>query len=119
MAENCLGPWDLQPLTASSNEYYDLGDYIACTVSNVWTYAQIILIAVAIIMVMGLIYKTATNRDNTSVLEELQKQWPYTMLLAIVVIGGAGSLLNIALGFFGFGTVDIWLKVLTDFLKMF
>lgn len=120
MAENCFSaiPWDLDPSSKQYNgEYYDLGDYLACAIPNIFGYIQMIFVAAAIIIVMHLIYKTATNRDNTSVLEELQKQWPYTIILAIVAIGGAGTILNIALKFLGFGEVQIWLDVLNSFLE--
>jgi hypothetical protein len=100
-----------------TGQYIDLGKYIECTIPSIWTSLQIIFIAAAIIIVLYLIYRTATNRDNSSVMEELMKQWPYVLLLAIVVIGGAGTILNMILVFFGFRDVQYWLTYLSGFLN--
>jgi hypothetical protein len=103
--------------SSSDGSYLDLGDYLLCAIPRLWGYAQIIFVAVAIILVMYLIYQTATNRENSSVLEELTKRWPYVILLAIVAIGGGGTILNIIIKFFGFSDVDFWLKGLDDFIS--
>ncbi len=104
-------------LPADSGYYFDVGSYINCAVPKAWTTFQIILVAVAIIISMFLIYKTAMNRENSSVLEELAHQWPYTLLLAFVVIGGGGFLLNLFLAFFGLGNVQFWLDALSTFVN--
>lgn len=107
-------PFDYE---ASSGQYLDLGDYLLCAVPRLWGYAQIFFVAATLIIFMFLVYKTVTNRENSTVLEELAKQWPYVILLAIVAIGGAGTILNILLKFLGFGDVDYWLTGLNNFLK--
>ncbi len=118
MAENCLdsAPWDAELISSTNGQYYDLGEYLLCAIPKLWGYAQIIFVTMAIIIVMRLIYKMVTNRDNTTVLEEVQKQWPYVILLAIVAIGGGGTFLNIALKFFGFGGVEVWFGSLSRLL---
>jgi len=104
-------------LSYSGGEFVDLGDYLLCAIPRLWGYAQIIFVAASLILFMYLVYRTVTNRENSTVLEELSKQWPYVILLAIVSIGGAGTILNILLQFFGFGSVDFWLTGLNNFLR--
>lgn len=116
---NCLGaPWDLKPFTDDVGVHYDLGDYIGCALKDVVSSAQIIFVALALIIVMRLIYKTVMNRENSTVMEEVMKEWPYVLLLAIIAIGGAGSILDIILKFLGLGGVGTWLDGLNQFLDI-
>jgi hypothetical protein len=98
------------------NEPLIFGDYLSCMIKNLFGVAQIIFIALAIIIVMYLIYRVFTNRDNATVLEEIGKHWIYVALLVVVAIGGAGTFINILLKFFGFEGFDYWLQQINTLL---
>lgn len=106
--------WEFGP---GLSAYYDLGEIIQCTVQGIWGVLQIIFIAMALILVSYLIFRVVTNRENSTVLQELSKQWMYVALLAVVAIGGAGTAINILLKFIGFGDVQYWLDALNQVLR--
>lgn len=91
-----------------------LGKFLPCFLEQTWGFMQKIFVAAAIILGMFLIYKTFTNRDNPKVLEELPSRWGYLILFALLAFGAGGTVLNFAFKLFGFGTLNSWIKPLTD-----
>lgn len=109
---SCYGNFNFDQYTSPL-----LGDYISCVIKQLWGVFQIIFIAVAIILIMLLIFKYVTNRENSKVLEEMGHQWLYIVLLVIVLIGGAGTLINIILKFLGFQGVQYWLDIFNQYMS--
>ena len=95
-----------------------LGCYVDCSLGNIVNVAQLILVGVAIIMAIFLIYKTvkAIGSADSQQLQEIPQRWIYLFLLALIVIGAGGTMLNIIMNFLGFGPVSTWLNTFNDLL---
>ncbi len=95
-----------------------LGCYIECVLPTVWTMVTYIFAAIAIILVIVLIYKTVTayGSGNAQSLQELPMKWAYVLILALLAIGVGGTILNILLPWLGFPGVDDWIEVFQAFL---
>lgn len=95
-----------------------LGDYLAsCLFPNIWMFIRVILFAAAVILTIILVYKTIMNRENPKMLPEIWKNWFYLIILFLVVIGGAGTILNMVFGLLKLPDIQYWLDVLNDFFK--
>lgn len=100
----CITDWESSP---------DLGDYFTCAIPRAFSVFKTILVAIAIIFTLLLTYRMLTNTTNSKVMEEIPTRWLYLIIFLILIVGG-GSALNIILKFFGFGGVDLWLKIISE-----
>ena len=96
----------------------NLGEYLDCVIPALFNVAQLILVALAIIMTILLLYKTfkTLGEANSQELQELPQKWVYIFLLALLTFGAGGTILNIILRLLGFGTVQTWLNILNEWL---
>ncbi len=104
-------------INGRGSEYYDLGEILPCILGNVWDIVKVILAGVLIILMSMLILKTIRNRENPKVLPELGKNWMLLFLLIIVVIGGAGTFLNILFGFLKLPDIQYWLNLINELFE--
>lgn len=113
----CNYTWDLKLADSAGTSYYDLGDMLMCILGNVWDIVKVILAGILIILMSMLILKTIRNRENPKVLPELGKNWMFLFLLIIVVIGGAGTFLNILFGFLNLPDIQYWLDRVNELFE--
>lgn len=94
-----------------------LGGYIECAIPKVWGAFQLVIVAIAILMVMFLIYKTVTNMNNPKELETLPRRWMYVIILGFLAIGAGGTILNFIFKLIGLGSLGDWFAPLNNLLQ--
>lgn len=82
--------------------------------------AQLILIAIAIILTAYTVYQTVVSQGKPKEMEALPEKWK-SIVIMLIMAGGGGAIINIALKFLGFGDFStIWTNTyqpLLDLLK--
>lgn len=104
----CTYSWDTPP---------ELGPYISCVAGQIFGAVQMIFVAMAVILVLYLIFRTITQRDNQQAMQEIPKHWLYVIILAFLAIGAGGTMLNILLKFLGVGDFQHWLDIFNEFIR--
>lgn len=95
-----------------------IGNTVDALLTKAFDIAQTLLIAAAIILTAHTVYKTVVSQGNAKEMEAMPEKWK-SIVIMLVMAGGAGAIINIALKFLGFGDFStIWTSTYQPLLNM-